>query len=368
MKYSLFLFLLFSNISAQNTIQTITGEQIHDYVSYKVVVISDKDYGHSGSGVIIDSRGYILTNYHVVDGLENIRCHLYFNNEDKHMFNELSAEDAYEVEIISTDEIRDLALLKLIDAPKDLNPISFAPPSSTKIGGTVYAMGHPFNGWNTYLWYFTSGSVNKIGFEPVYSESWIDELLWIFFDIDQEIIGNVKHVYTQTPINGGNSGGPLIDNYGNLVGINSWGFDDLMNISGSIHIDEINAFIDEADIKIDNYSIENLYDESGEKIIGFKYLVLSYGNLVSIEQINSLDNPDKVEYYLIDLNMDNMGEIVAFDKREDASFSYWEINFDSDEYIDWSGEIENAPDEYSDIINQGFEIFDSWDEELNRFE
>ena len=92
MKYSLFLLFLFSHISAQNTIQTITGEQIHDYVSDKVVVISGKDYGHSGSGVIIDSRGYILTNYHVIDGLENIRCHLYFNNEDKHMFNELSSE------------------------------------------------------------------------------------------------------------------------------------------------------------------------------------------------------------------------------------------------------------------------------------
>ena len=139
-------------------------------------------------------------------------------------------------------------------------------------------------------------------------------------------------------------------------------------MSGAIHIDEINAFIEEVDIKIDNYSLENVYDESGEKIIGFKYLVLSYGNLVSIEQINSLSDPSKIEYYLIDLNMDNMGEIVAYDRKKDSNFSFWEINFDSDDYIDWSGEIENAPDEYLDIINQGLEIFNSWSEEINRFE
>lgn len=343
-----------------------SAEKLFEYASYEVVVISGEEYGHSGSGVIIDSRGYILTNYHVIDELDIIHCHLYENNESKNSFSDLEMDKAYIAEALYVDEIKDLALLKLISPPDNLNGIDFAPSSSTKVGGKVFAVGHPGNSWmDSLLWYFTEGTVNKIGMQKVYDEpGWID---WLLSD-EQPVIGEVKHIYTQTPINGGNSGGPLLDTYGNLVGINSWGYDDLMNVSGAVHIDEINIFIKESGIILDNSPIEDIYDDSGKKVVGYRYYVLSYGSVVSIDQMNSSENSDEVDYYLIDLNLDNMGDIVAFDKKKNEEYTYWQINFDSDELIDWEGELENAPEDYYDIINQGLEIFDSWTEELNRFE
>ena len=361
----LVFFLTFSVLFTQEQSFKISGERLYEYAAYQVVVISDEEYGLSGSGVIVDSRGYILTNYHVVEGLESIQCYLYNHNEDKHLFSELKSYNAYDVELISQDPIRDLALLKLINAPDNLDGIDFAPSSSTMVGGQVFAIGHPGDVWDPLLWYFTEGSINKIGIEKVYDEQgWIDWLL----DREPLVLGEVKHIYTQTPINGGNSGGLLMDTYGNLVGINSWGYDHLQNVSGAVHINEINLFIEESGIELDNYAIEDIYDESGEEVVGYRYHFLNYGNLVSIDQMNSLSNPDTVEYYIIDLNLDDMGEIVAYDKRNDELYTYWEINIDSNEYIDWEGEIENAPEDYFDIINQGLGIFTAWSEELNRFE
>tara|TARA_X000000368_G_scaffold298984_1_gene238093 strand:- start:2232 stop:3329 length:1098 start_codon:yes stop_codon:yes gene_type:complete len=365
MKKIILFTILFSISFSQDLSLKVSGEMLYEYAAYEVVVISDEEYGYSGSGVIVDSRGYILTNYHVIEELENIQCYLYDNNEDKHLFSDLKSDDFYNVEIISQDPIRDLALLKLINPPDNLNGIDFAPSSSTKVGGQVFAIGHPGDQWDSFLWYFTEGSVNKIGMEKMYDEQgWID---WLF-NIETPVIDEVKHIYTQTPINGGNSGGLLMDTYGNLVGINSWGYEGFMNISGAVHIDEINLFIKESGVELDNYAIQDVYDESGEKVVGYRYLVLSYGNVVSIEQMNSTLIPDTIEYYLIDLNLDNIGEISAFDVRNDGLYSYWQINIDSDEYIDWEGEYEDAPEDYYDIINQGLEIFDAWSEEINRFE
>lgn len=142
----------------------------------------------SGSGVIISSDGYIVTNNHVIDGASKIIVTLY---NDK----------SYSAQVVGTDPNTDLAVLK-IDA-KDLPYIVFANSNNVQIGQWVLACGYPLNLQTTVTAGIISAKsrnlgVNDEGTNPVDS-----------------------YLQTDAAVNPGNSGGPLVNTEGKLVGINS---------------------------------------------------------------------------------------------------------------------------------------------------
>jgi S1-C subfamily serine protease len=144
--------------------------------------------GGTGSGSIIDRRGYILTNYHVVEKAYKVFINLYDGSQ-------------YEGEVIGKDPENDLAVLKFDPGEKALVTINFGSSSNLKVGQKVLAIGNPF-GYDRTL---TTGIVSGLG-RPVRSRKNL-----IIRDMIQ----------TDASINPGNSGGPLLDREGKMIGINT---------------------------------------------------------------------------------------------------------------------------------------------------
>ena len=153
--------------------------------------------GGSGSGSIIDKRGYILTNVHVISGATKIYVSLYDGSQ-------------YEATVVGTDIDSDLAVIKF-DPPAGLSlkTISFGDSTSLLVGQKVIAIGNPFGMERT----MTTGIVSGLG-RPIQNSN-------------NRIIRNM--IQTDAAINPGNSGGPLLDTNGRMVGINTM----IMSSSGS---------------------------------------------------------------------------------------------------------------------------------------
>ena len=182
-----------------------------------VLLMGDAGYG---SGIIISTKGYILTNNHVVEGNENLEAILsYQYNLDGYK------EYVHSIEIIKQDKVKDLALIKINNPRTALRPINIS-RKVPAIGSRVHAIGHP----DLEVWSYTTGYISQIR----------DEYEWSYED-EFEHMANVYQ--TQTPIAEGNSGGPLLNSYGNLVGINTFGDEknDFQNFS--IAVDEIVKFL-----------------------------------------------------------------------------------------------------------------------------
>jgi Do/DeqQ family serine protease len=139
----------------------------------------------TGSGVIISADGYIVTNNHVIEDASTIEITL--NNQKK-----------YEAELIGTDPANDIALLK-VETDMDLPYIPFADSDAIKIGEWVLAVGNPYNLTST----VTAGIVSAKG---------------------RDLEGNKNiesFIQTDAAVNPGNSGGALVNNRGELIGINT---------------------------------------------------------------------------------------------------------------------------------------------------
>jgi S1-C subfamily serine protease len=142
--------------------------------------------GGIGSGVIVDKRGYIVTNNHVVNGAQTIDVVLYDGTQ-------LSAQ------LTGTDATDDLAVIK-INPPGNLTVISIGDSSKLKVGQDVLAIGNPLGITQT----VTNGIISALGRSVSEGQG-------------GAIIPNA--IQTDAPINPGNSGGALVDMQGNLVGI-----------------------------------------------------------------------------------------------------------------------------------------------------
>ncbi len=182
-----------------------------------VLLMGDAGYG---SGVIISTKGHVLTNNHVVEHNENLEAILsYQYNLDGY------EEYVHSIEIIKQDKVKDLALIKINNPRTALRPINIS-RKVPAIGSRVHAIGHP----DLEVWSYTTGYISQIREE--YEWSYEDEF---------EHIANVYQ--TQTPVAEGNSGGPLLNDHGNLVGINTFGDhkNDFQNFS--VTVDEIIKFL-----------------------------------------------------------------------------------------------------------------------------
>jgi serine protease Do len=143
--------------------------------------------GALGSGFIIDADGYIVTNHHLVKGADEINVKLNDNTE-------------LEAKLIGSDTKTDLALLK-VEAKKPLPFVEFGDASKSKVGDWVIAIGNPFGLGGT----VTTGIISSKG-----------------RDINADGSGLVdNYIQTDAAINMGNSGGPMFDVNGKVIGVNT---------------------------------------------------------------------------------------------------------------------------------------------------
>lgn len=202
------LLTLFSNFTSSG----IVCAEVYDYKEiYKlrspavvlVLGLREDGVGSSGTGSIILKNGLVITNAHVVIDEDTNRVYprLYVYIKPKKLEGDRKADLKYrfKARVIKYSNRLDLAILKIESSPQNLPIIPFANPDSVEIGDPVLAIGHPEQGG---LWTLTTGVIStRIK--------------------DFENIKGKDVFQTETSFNKGNSGGPLINLRGNMVGINS---------------------------------------------------------------------------------------------------------------------------------------------------
>ncbi len=193
--------LTVSGDSSQYTQDELQNISVYEKCNEAVVNITTQVMGYdwflepvvtssgSGSGSIIDKRGYVVTNVHVIENASTITI-------------SLADGTSYEGTVIGQDEESDIAVLKFNPPEsKELKTISFGSSDTLKVGQKVIAIGNPFGFERT----MTTGIISGLG-RPIQESTSV-------------IIRNM--IQTDAAINPGNSGGPLLDSQGRMIGINT---------------------------------------------------------------------------------------------------------------------------------------------------
>jgi len=168
----------------------------------------------SGSGIVLSTDGYIATNNHVVDGGIEFFVDVFTNGIKK----------SYKASVIKTDATNDLAIIKINDPT--FKKLSILPYSlrmqGINVGEKVFAMGYPRPGLQGEEVKVTDGIISsKTGFQ-----------------------NDNKTYQISAPIQPGNSGGPLFDNSGNLIGLTNAGIPSGENVGYAIKISNLNNLLD----------------------------------------------------------------------------------------------------------------------------
>jgi len=172
---------------------------VYDSAGMGVVNITNRSYAYdffmravpqegTGSGIVYDKEGHIITNYHVIEDASELLV-------------TLADETTVTAEVVGADPSNDLAVLKIDVAPELLHPVPLGESDNLRVGQFVVAIGNPF------------------GFERTLTVGVVSALGRVIESPDDRFIGEI--IQTDAAINPGNSGGPLLDLSGQVVGVNT---------------------------------------------------------------------------------------------------------------------------------------------------
>ena len=191
--------------------------KIYPTTSTKKNITANTDWTSNGSGVIVSESGHIITNHHVIDEANKVEVEFILNDEVQ----------KFNAEIVQSDKVNDLAIIKIVDVNFDgVKEITYNfKTRSSDVGTKVYAYGYPM-------------ALSIMGKEIKVTDGIISSKTG--FD------GDITTYQITAPIQGGNSGGPLFDDKGNLIGINSSGIrkDIADNVGYSIKTNYVLNLID----------------------------------------------------------------------------------------------------------------------------
>lgn len=168
---------------------TLPGEALDDPpIVADAEDLADSFAWDSGSGIVWDTQGHIVTNYHVVQGHFDLMVRLYDRSDRP-------------ARVVGVDEDKDLAVLEIDAPPELLKPVTIGRSNDLRVGQTAYSIGNPFGLSST----LTHGIVSAVG-RTIRSGTGVGRMI-------QDVI------QTDCAINPGNSGGPLLDSSGHLIGV-----------------------------------------------------------------------------------------------------------------------------------------------------
>jgi len=190
-----------TNVTSETKLDATESENVHIYrqasPSVANILTRTVEYDFffnpvpvegAGSGFLIDTDGHILTNYHVVQGAQTIEV-------------TFGDHSTYKARMIGEDSVNDIALIQIDSKGKKLAPLPLGDSRNLLVGQRVLAIGNPFGFQST----LTTGVVSSLGRTVQTGENtFIDDA-----------------IQTDAAINRGNSGGPLLDSRGEVIGINS---------------------------------------------------------------------------------------------------------------------------------------------------
>jgi putative serine protease PepD len=142
----------------------------------------------TGSGFVVSKNGLIVTNAHVVDNATSITV-------------QLDGGSAQTAQLVGKDDSTDVALLRIAPAGHALKPLTFADSGAVQVGDAAYAIGNPYGLDHTLTTGVVSATQRRIDAPNGFSISGV--------------------IQTDAALNPGNSGGPLLDDHGRVIGINS---------------------------------------------------------------------------------------------------------------------------------------------------
>jgi len=182
----------------------LTPQQIYQQRAPGVVVVFASEgrvKASAGTGSIITEDGKVLTNAHVVakEGRVLPNTWVYLRPERLRGSTRRDLTRRHAAKVLDVDHALDLALLQIESPPSDLSPIPFGDSDAVQIGSPVVAIGHPETGG---LWTLTTGSISAV-------------------IADFQGVDGRDAFQTEASVNRGNSGGPLLDAEGHMVGVNT---------------------------------------------------------------------------------------------------------------------------------------------------
>lgn len=188
--------MVYVGVSTLGPVETPGGaasaELLEEFKKSVVIIdVTKSQGGGTGSGIVISSDGFIVTNYHVIEGAKKISVTFYGDDQKKF------------ASVIGYSERDDIAVIKV--SAEGLSAAVFAKSADCRVGDRVYAVGAPEG--SDFGWTITSGIIsNPLREIKIYeSDHVLDKKMYL--------------LQTDTPVNPGNSGGPLINARGEVVGI-----------------------------------------------------------------------------------------------------------------------------------------------------
>ena len=163
---------------------------------------TNKQTGSQGTGSIIDSSGLVLTNTHVIRHGGKVWPYIFVYTKPAKLTGDLSRDlrGGYPARVVALNASYDLAVLQIIQAPADLTVLPLSTLEGVGIGEPTIAIGHPGGGA---AWSLTTGTIGASFSDMMGRSGW--------------------HVFqTETALNPGNSGGPLLDGSGSVIGVNTF--------------------------------------------------------------------------------------------------------------------------------------------------
>lgn len=297
------------------TARSAKDAELYRTISPSVVYVANKE--GFGSGSLVDASGDILTNWHVVNGYDYVAVIFKPAVEG----NKPTRDDIKLARVVKYDEISDLALVKVSEVPTGREPIRLGDSSEIAVGVDVHAIGHP----EGEAWTYTTGVISQ--YRQGYG--WKEK-------------GNaIKHtadvIQTQTPVNPGNSGGPLLGDSGDLIGVNT--FKDVgEGLNFAVSVDDVRKFLARSGNRI-------AQDQTPKSSGGCKAKKLTtFRSKENDETVTSFDlyctGKDNAEYVIpddksqaiflrLDRNGDGKVDAIIFDLKRRGK---WDLSFWDEDY------------------------------------
>ena len=303
-------------LDVPGAVRSAKDAQIYRTVSPAVVLVATKE--GLGSGSLLDTAGNIVTNWHVVKGYEYVGVVFKPTVEGK----EPTRDDIKRGRVVKYDEIADLALVKVSEAPTGRTPVRLGDASEIAVGMDVHAIGHPTGE----AWTYTTGVISQ--YRQAYE--WQTE--------GDPIKHRADIIQTQTPINPGNSGGPLLSDLSSLIGVNSFKAGG-EGLNFAVSVDEVRKFIARSGNRIAQTASAKKSDREckPKQLSKFRNeqndaTVVSFDMFCTGKDTGELVTPDdqsKAIFLRVDRNGDGQVDLVIFDLKRSGRWdlSFWDENF-----------------------------------------
>jgi S1-C subfamily serine protease len=302
----------------------------------------------AGTGFFVENSDLILTNAHVVGASKFLKVALMPKTRDQ-----LTKNSYVDGWVISIDEEVDLALIQLVRSVAKVKLLELASNDSLEIGQDVHAIGHPRTGA---LWSYTKGYIGQL----LYDYEW---------GYDAENTNKASMVIqTQTPIYFGNSGGPLLNDEGLVVGVNTFVSDEYSSVNGAVSAGDVRLFLQKnrkkPEVKEKDSQAKSISREwAANVVLVGKADYFMDGVLDTLYYIDD-DYSGYAEEVYIESGKANGGWVYEYDPDEDGLWNEKGIDANNNDF--WELILYDEEEEDNVVDMQGVDLDD--DGEIDEWE